>query len=600
MVTINNYAEKTANINFAKQPDYIQDAHKDFADYVEFYNDDDEIKGMLDEHLRLVNNIIKKEYSKPASDKKETKTGQKKTKSVKKPTENVKKVAQNANKSTNKAKKPVTKKATPAQKDEKCNKVEPVKTEHFTEDVRLLRRFAGCVGKERQRRTILTIYRDFERRITERKASRTSKHADLVAQCSRKLAKLLDAMTKQHLTHVTMEVDKQFQDKISLATKEVAIRTSVNLLKRFVGIEGEIKPEKSKVERIFKAFKTAYEQKKITENDFYQHELNVAYGAMRKFIEGKVNHITIEPTQLSGLDNSFGLGKTKATARKENKSNGSGKATRKKTKPQPKQLNGIEPEPTPAPAPQSEPVVVNRFQVDLTEHQEPTVFEPEEVNQDNAQDDRSLNGLFTPMADVGKDNHFEKINLPGDLGRFLGYVERYEYSIVLRGEKGAGKTRLTYQMMNTFAKAGFTVGSFTLEIGKDSNLVTDMRNEYLCPTIVDKVQIAESCPGGIDDVKAAAKVFDVVFIDSWGKIPNVDQDDFDRLRKEHPDTMFVVIFQSTTNGTVRGGSKAEYDGGMVIQVQKGGRAICEKNRYNGEDLTYLVFQRKLEEPEPTE
>ena len=154
--------------------------------------------------------------------------------------------------------------------------------------------------------------------------------------------------------------------------------------------------------------------------------------------------------------------------------------------------------------------------------------------------------------------------------------------------------------MNTFAKAGFNVRCFTLEIGKRSNLVKDMRNEYLCPTIVNKVQIAESCPNGIEDIKAAAKVFDVVVIDSWGKIPNVDQDDFDKLRKEHPDTMFIVIFQSTTNGTVRGGSKAEYDGGMVIQVQKGGRAICEKNRYNGEDLTYLVFQRKLAEPEPAQ
>lgn len=54
------------------------------------------------------------------------------------------------------------------------------------------------------------------------------------------------------------------------------------------------------------------------------------------------------------------------------------------------------------------------------------------------------------------------------------------------------------------------------------------------------------------------------------------------------------------NGTVRGGPKAEYDGGMVIQVQSGGRAICEKNRYSGEELTYLVFKRKLEESEPVQ
>jgi len=575
MVTINNYTEKTAKINFTKQPDYIQETHKDFADYAEFYNEDKDIKEMLDNHMKLVDNIIKKEY-----ERQQTKSEPKKTKSVTKSTKSVKKVAQNANKSTNKAK-----------KKEKCNKVELIQTEHFTEDVRLLRRFSGCLGKERQRRTVLTIYKDFERRITERKVNRTSKHADLVWQCSKKLASLLDAMAKQNLTHVTIEVDNSFQDKVNQASKEMAIRTSVNLLKRFVGIEGEIKPDKTKVERIMKAFDNATKQKKVSKDDFYAHELQLAYKAMKKYMDGKSDYIAIEPTTLSGFDNYFGRGKPKATTKKEKKSNGSGKTAKKKTKPQPKQLNGIEQEPAPV---QDEPVVVSRFQVDLTEHQEPAINEVE-VIQDKVQNSDSLNGLFTPITHTEVDNNLEKIQLPGDLGKFLGYVERYEYAIVLRGEKGAGKTRLTYQLMNTFAKAGFSVGCFTLEIGKHSNLVKDMRNEYLCPTIVNKVQIAESCPNGIEDIKAAAKVFDAVFIDSWGKIPNVNQDDFDKLRKEHPDTMFIVIFQSTTNGTVRGGSKAEYDGGIVIQVANGGRAYCEKNRYNGEDLTYLVFDRKLEE-----
>jgi len=173
-------------------------------------------------------------------------------------------------------------------------------------------------------------------------------------------------------------------------------------------------------------------------------------------------------------------------------------------------------------------------------------------------------------------------------------VERYEYSILLRGEKGAGKTRMMYQMMNTFAKANFTVGCFSLEIGKHSNIVKDRRNEYLCPTIVNKVQIAESTPNGLDDIRAAAKHFDVVAIDSWGKIPGVKSDDFDKLRKDFPQTMFIVIFQSTTNGTARGGSMPEYDAGIVIQVAEGGRAYCEKNRYSGEELTYLVFERRME------
>jgi hypothetical protein len=34
---------------------------------------------------------------------------------------------------------------------------------------------------------------------------------------------------------------------------------------------------------------------------------------------------------------------------------------------------------------------------------------------------------------------------------------------------------------------------------------------------------------------------------------------------------------------------------VVIQLAAGGQAICKKNRYSGEDLTYLVFDKKFEE-----
>ncbi len=48
------------------------------------------------------------------------------------------------------------------------------------------------------------------------------------------------------------------------------------------------------------------------------------------------------------------------------------------------------------------------------------------------------------------------------------------------------------------------------------------------------------------------------------QIPNTKPDDFDKFRKEFPETMFIVIFQSTTNGTARDGCAPEYDAGIVI------------------------------------
>jgi len=630
-------------------------------------------------------------------------------------------------------------------------KVVPEKS-HWKEDERLIRRFKAAVGKERTRQSILNIYRDIERRVTENKVGLRSIHQELIRKLQKKLKFVLDFMEKEGLTHIKIELeDQKFIDEINEITNAYKIRASVNLLKRFIGIEGEMYPDRKKVQRLYDAFDKAVKAKKVTAQDVYADEFKEALDAMKSYLDGDTTSIKVSPTTLRGL---AGLGKIKATVKTKPMPVGSGvngivsdfnaaikrffagskskdqiftlgkpkellkelgvpdkeiilRKSRLKEKADkhgltfahlknlPNQINApilvfeyekgketfnvvvsrankeglllcgintkkqrvnkmevseiltihgrntnqlirwiqkglllyvgdidkikkllsdsginrpqseqllniiktklnIPDEKTNLSGIENEPVIVNRFQVDISKPVEQPCAEIEAIQPEKVE----LSGLFSPITYNPPESTHDKIDLPGDLGRFLGYVERYEYSILLRGEKGAGKTRMLYQMMNTFAKAGFKVGCFSLEIGKHSNLIRDMRNQYISPTIANSVFIADTVPNGLEDIKAAAKQFDVICIDSWGKIPGTKADDFDKLRKEFPKTMFIVIFQSTTNGTARGGSMPEYDAGIVIQVANGGRAYCEKNRYNGEDLTYLVFQRKLEEPEP--
>ena len=203
--------------------------------------------------------------------------------------------------------------------------------------------------------------------------------------------------------------------------------------------------------------------------------------------------------------------------------------------------------------------------------------------------------MFTPIDKPGVVTTNKTLQLPGEIGKFLGKIEQHEYAVVLRGDKGAGKTRLLYQIKHAFADAGFDVGSFSLEIDKKSDIVTRMVDEYISPKNRNRVQIASTSPEGLKTIRQAAKVFPVIAIDSWGKLGE-KQEEFDKLRKEFPNTFFIVIFQSTTAGTARGGSMAEYDASVVIQVNKGGIAVCEKNRYadaGNVDAKFLVFEKKL-------
>jgi hypothetical protein len=180
--------------------------------------------------------------------------------------------------------------------------------------------------------------------------------------------------------------------------------------------------------------------------------------------------------------------------------------------------------------------------------------------------------------------------LRSDLGAFMGGYERNRYAMVIRGEKGAGKSRLLMQAINLFAWEDLKCLFLSLEMSPESELF----GEYL-KYIEGKAKnnVAISANDSIDQLEEYCKKYDVIAVDSWGKLQNSDQWLLDRLMKKYPHVVWLIIFQSTTAGTARGGLGSEYDGSLVIQVAKGGNAQCEKNRYNSTDLVYNVFQQEL-------
>lgn len=190
--------------------------------------------------------------------------------------------------------------------------------------------------------------------------------------------------------------------------------------------------------------------------------------------------------------------------------------------------------------------------------------------------------------------------LPGNVGRFMGRIEQFEYAVVLRGQKGSGKSTLIFRLLDAFASWGMKSAFLSLEMNPASAVIKDMTEKYLKPENKAMIKITDAI-NTIDGIKKIAPHFPVIVIDSWTKLRNVKQEDFDELRKQFPETIFIIIFQSTTSGTARSGFMAEYDAGAVIQVEKtdqGGRAIMEKNRYSeGENYQYYVHKDKLIDPD---
>lgn len=206
--------------------------------------------------------------------------------------------------------------------------------------------------------------------------------------------------------------------------------------------------------------------------------------------------------------------------------------------------------------------------------------------------------LFAPInqqQDMDTNNTFR---LNGDIGVLLGDIERFELAITIEGDQGGGKTRFTYQLADAFADIEHTVAIFSLEIGRKSDLITRMKKEYLQTGNQSKIFIADQLPEGYKSIEDATKNFDVIIIDSWNKT-GLPSQDFDKLRKENPDTIFIVIFQRTTQKTIRGGTAPLFDAGINIEVIKAddtfrnNYAVTSKNRYGITGIKYNIFNKQI-------
>ena len=192
----------------------------------------------------------------------------------------------------------------------------------------------------------------------------------------------------------------------------------------------------------------------------------------------------------------------------------------------------------------------------------------------------------------------ESFKLKGDLGNFLGDLEKYKLAISIEGDQGAGKTQLAFQLADGFVDIGYSVGMFQLEIGAASNIIVKNREKYIKPTNRSRVAIAGEAPNGIDTIREYAKKFGVIIIDSWTKL-EVDSIEFDKLRKDFPDTIWIVLFQRTSANKIRGGTKPLYDAGINIEVVKADEtfinnyAVATKNRYGQTGLRYNISKQKI-------
>jgi nucleoside-triphosphatase THEP1 len=190
-----------------------------------------------------------------------------------------------------------------------------------------------------------------------------------------------------------------------------------------------------------------------------------------------------------------------------------------------------------------------------------------------------------------------------DISEFLGNIEQKEKEsvvITLTGGQGSMKTRMCFQFMNALAQ-NYKTGHASIEEHPESSLYYNKAAEYLNAKALQNIEAPEI--KSVSDLEKLINNNDVIVIDSFSKMQEmhkgfeVDKD----LRKKYDGKLFIIIFQQTSDGKMRGGSKSQFDGDVILFTEKMSNykenyIWADKNRYQDkplDELKFNIFNKKL-------
>jgi len=314
-LTIKNYKEATKDIDFKELPEAAQEAHKEFNSFAEFYNDDKDIKEMLDNHFKIVEgylnqshkrfkdlpdrhplNILDKESPQYQEALKEYLESKKKHHSKSKSKAPVHKT--HTKKTESKAhqkKKSIHKVAV------KKNKRKPNEVALMPLEIRIIKRYLALHEKKVSERQVSLLYKVIQKAATEKTIRKTSRYADEISKIGNDLA----STYKQMGSTCTFEIPDALHSKLKHIVDSYGVSPAITLIKRFINLYGNITIEKA--QRLLVSIKNAKKSGKVGSGDNAYERVNQVQKHLENYLES--DKLLVTNIQLNGLKGVAGLGK---------------------------------------------------------------------------------------------------------------------------------------------------------------------------------------------------------------------------------------------------------------------------------------------------
>jgi hypothetical protein len=280
-LTIKNYKEATKNIDFKKLPEAAQEAHKEFDSFADFYDEDKDIKEMLDNHFKIVEPFIKDTLKKSSGSKSGTK----------------KSTSSSTKKSSNTSRKgKATKKRTVKQAVRKPHEVALMPLE-----LKIIKRYLNMHDKRVTERQVSLLYKVIQKAATEKTIRKTSKYADEIKRIGNDLAQTYKEMNDTCM----FEVPESMRTKLKALVDSYGVTPAVALIKRFINLYGNITIEKA--QRLLTSIKNSKRNGKVSSKDSAYDRVNQVQKHLEEYLES--DKLLVTNIQLNGLKGIAGLGK---------------------------------------------------------------------------------------------------------------------------------------------------------------------------------------------------------------------------------------------------------------------------------------------------
>ena len=286
-LTVKNYKEATKDIDFKKLPEPAQEAHKEFDSFADFYNEDKDIKEMLDNHFKIVEPCLKNATKRSTSSKKTP--AKKKTTLSQKSTKNVTKKA--APKRTS------SKKITAPRKAQR----KPIEVDLMPLEIKVIKRYLNFHNKRVTERQVSLLYKVIQKAATEKTIRKTSKYASEIKSISNDLIKTYKEMDGS----CKFEVPTSLYNKLKNIVDDYGVTPAVALIKRFINLYGNI--TKAKAQRLLTSVSNSLKNGKVKKSDKEFDQVKKVQQHLHDYLES--DKLLVTNIQLKGLQGIAGVGK---------------------------------------------------------------------------------------------------------------------------------------------------------------------------------------------------------------------------------------------------------------------------------------------------